>query len=57
MSSNFLYSMVPVEENKYGNKYRIMVEVPLDGWYDDMYFVYALFGRRPAWSCDGEVFR
>ena len=25
--------------------------------FDDMYSVYALFGRWPAWNSDGKVFR
>ena len=46
MSSNFLYNMVPIEENEFGNKYHIVVEVPLDGWYDDVYFVYEKGNER-----------
>ena len=40
MSSEFLYSITPVEKHDNGNKYLINVEVPLDRyWYDDMYIV------------------
>ena len=40
MSSEFLYSITPVEKYDNGNKYLINVEVPLDRyWYDDMYIV------------------
>ena len=39
MSSEFLYSITPVEKHDNGNKYLIRVEVPLDGWYDDVYFM------------------
>ena len=37
MSSDFLYNITPVEKHDNGNKYLIRVEVPLDGWYDDVY--------------------
>ena len=39
MSSEFLYNITPVEKHDNGNKYLIRVEVPLDGWYDDVYFL------------------
>ena len=39
MSSEFLYSITPVDKHDNGNKYLIRVEVPLDGWYDDVYFM------------------
>ena len=39
MSSNVSFKITPIEKSTYGTKYRIELEGPMTGWYEDMYFV------------------
>lgn len=39
MSNNVSFDITPIVETKNGIKYRINVEGPMSGWYDNMYFV------------------
>ena len=53
MSSEFLYSITPVEKHDNGNKYLINVEVPLDRYWYDMSCPYIRYGEPllPAATC------
>ena len=39
MNKGVSFDITPIEETAYGIKYRITVEGPMIGWYDNMYFV------------------
>lgn len=48
MNSNVSYEITPIEEMLDGIKYRIKVTGPMNGWYDDMYFV--VENEKGKWS-------
>ena len=39
MEKRVSYSLTPIEQNEHGINYQVRVEGPMNGWYDDVYFV------------------
>ena len=39
MEKQIKFDITPIEENDYGVTYKVRVEAPMTGWYDDVYFM------------------
>lgn len=55
MSSNVSFEITPIEQAPDGNKYRITVECPMTGWYEDMYFVVENEKGRHSYKIEHKV--